>query len=374
MILSTLKENLKRGLSIVNHIAGKNVDLPILNNIMMDIKKERIKVVTTNLEIGITHIIRGKVEDECSFTVDSKIFSDYINLLPNKKINLSKEGSNLKIECENYKTKIKTQNSEDFPLIPEIERKNKITAKASEIKKALSQVVQSVSNNESRVELSGVFFNINEEKLTMAATDSYCLAEKQIKIEQEKKEEKSVIIPARTIQELIRIISTTTEDDQDKNETVSFYINESQILFKVDSTEIISRLIEGQYPDYKQIIPEKGKTIAKIDRGELIRAAKASALFSKTGINDINLDFPSGKNQVVVSSASGNTGENLVEIEADTSGIDNGIIINYQYLLDGLNNIEDDKIKIETIDNNTPCMIKPEKDDKYLYIIMPIKQ
>ncbi|MBD3248269.1 DNA polymerase III subunit beta [Candidatus Falkowbacteria bacterium] len=374
MILSTLKENLKLGLSIVSHIAGKNVNLPILSNVMMSVKKEGVKLIATNLEIGITHKIRGKVEEQDDFTIDSKVFSDYINLLPNKKVNLKKEGDDLKIECENYKTKIHTQSSEDFPLIPKIEKVNKITTKTKDLKKALSRVVFAVSNNESRVELSGVFFNFTADKLILAATDSYRLAESQVAIKQEKPNdnEQKVIVPARTIQELIRIISGGIEEGG--ADQIDFYINESQILFIIDSTELISRLIEGQYPDYKQIIPQTGKTVSMVDKGDFSRAVKASSLFSKTGINDVNLDFPGGQNKVVVSSTSGNTGENITEIEADTKGMDNGIIVNYQYVLDGLNNMESDKIKIEVIDNNTPCVIKPEKGEGYLYIVMPIKQ
>lgn len=375
MIISTLKENLKYGLSIVSHIAGKNSNLPILSNVMVSVKKEGIKLISTNLEIGITHTVRGKVEKECDFAIDAKVFSDYINLLPNKKINLDKDGDDLKIECENYKTKIRTQASEDFPLIPKVEKGNKITVKIKDFKKALSQVVFSVSNNESRIELSGVLFVFLKDKLTLAATDSYRLAEKEISVKQSKDQgvEQRVIVPARTIQELVRILSSAGEMGGEEGE-MEIYMNENQVLFAVDSTELISRLIEGQYPDYKQIIPQAGKTVSAVDKSEFSRAVKASALFSKTGINDINLDFPSGKNLIVVSSASGNAGENIAEIEAETKGVDNGITINYQYLLDGLNNMEEERVKVEVIDSNTPCLIRPEKEKGYLYIIMPIKQ
>jgi DNA polymerase III subunit beta len=379
MNLSILKENLKQGLFVVSHLAGKNANLPILNNILVEVKKEGVKLVTTNLEVGITHFIRGKVEKEGVFTVDAKIFADYINLLPNKKIDLIKEEGVLQVECENYKTKIKTEASEDFPLIPQIERKNKKTVKIDDFKRALSKVVFAAANSESRIELSGVLFTISKNKLVLAATDSYRLTEKELDLKEELvsdkdevAEDQKVIVPSRTIQEILRIMSGLEQGEVKKE--ISFYINDSQILFVIDNTELISRLIEGQYPDYKQIIPAAGKTTAILNRSELIRAIKASALFSKSGINDINLDFPEGKNQVIVSSASGTTGENIVKIEAETQGIDNGIIINYQYLLDGLNNVDEETVKIEIIDGNTPCLIKPLGEKGYLYIIMPIKQ
>jgi DNA polymerase-3 subunit beta len=379
MNLSILKENLKQGLFVVSHLAGKNANLPILNNILVEVKKEGVRLVTTNLEVGITHFIRGKVEKEGSFTVDAKIFADYINLLPNKKIDLIREDGILRVECENFKTKIKTEASEDFPLIPQIEKINKKTVDVGSLKNALAKVVFAAANSESRIELSGVLFTIIKGKLILAATDSYRLAEKELEIKEEignkekTEEAQKVIVPARTIQEVLRILAGTEQLEGSKKE-LDFYINDSQILFVIDNTELISRLIEGQYPDYKQIIPAAGKTSAILNRFELVRAIKASALFSKSGINDINLDFPEGKNQVIVSSASGTTGENIVKIEAETKGIDNGIIINYQYLLDGLNNIDEETIKMEVIDGNTPCLIKPVGEKGYLYIIMPIKQ
>jgi DNA polymerase III subunit beta len=378
MNLSILKENLKQGLFIVSHLAGKNANLPILNNILIEAKKEGVRLVSTNLEIGITHFIRGKTEEEGSFAVDAKIFTDYIGLLPNKKIDLVKKDGVLSVECDNYKTKIKTETNDDFPLIPQVEKKGKKTVKVEDFRRALSKVVFAAAASESRIELSGVLFTITKNKLVLAATDSYRLAEKELEIKEEaggNKEfgEQKVIVPARTIQEVLRILSGQ-ENNDNTNKEIDFYINDNQILFVVGNTELISRLIEGQYPDYRQIIPASGKTSIIINRNELVRAIKASALFSKSGINDINLDFPEGKNQTIISSASGNTGENLVNLEAEVKGADNGIVVNYQYFLDGLNNIDEETVRLEIVDGNTPCLIKPVGEKGYLYIIMPIKQ
>lgn len=371
MEFTCLQENLKQGLFIVNHIAGKNNNLPILSNVKIEIKEGVVKLITTNLEIGVTNIIRGKISKEGSFTVDSKILSDFINLLPNKKTKIVLESSSVKIECENYKTKIKGLSDEDFPLIPEINRENVVSVDINEFKKALSQVVFAVMNSETRMELSGVFFNVEQDNLILAATDSYRLAEKTIKIQNKKQINQKTIIPARTIQEIIRIMSGEKESE---NKEIEVVIADTQILFKINDTEVISRLIEGQYPDYKQIIPKNVNTKCVINRNELLRAVKASSLFSKTGINDISIDFPENKNKTVISAVSGQTGENVVEIDSNIQGNDNGVTVNYQYLIDGLNSINSENIKIEIIDNNTPCIIKPENDEGYLYIIMPIKQ
>jgi len=377
MKFSILKENLNAALFVSSHITGRNVNLPILNNVMIEAKEGNIRLVSTNLEIGISHSIRGKVEKEGSFTVDSKVITDYVSLLPNKKIDIDKKDENLIIECENYKTKIKGQSAEEYPLIPTIDKQNFYSADIEEFKKALTQVIFAVSNSETRLELTGVLFNFQSDKLILAATDSYRLAEKTVAVKSSgEKSQQSIIVPARTLQELVRIVSglkedaNTSEDDKE----IKFYISDNQILFTIKATELTSRLIEGQYPDYKQIIPANAKTKALVNRADLVRAVKASSLFSKTSINDVNLDFPKEKGQAVVSSASDQTGESVIGLDSVTHGEDNGVVINYRYLLDGLNNLDGEMIRIEVTDNNTPCLLRPEKEDNYLYIIMPIKQ
>jgi DNA polymerase-3 subunit beta len=380
MRVSTLKENLKNGLYLVGHIAGKNQNLPILNNIMLEAKEGNIKLISTNLEIGIVHNVRGKVEEEGVYTINSKVISDYVGLLPNKKINIiQKEKENeLQVECENYKTKIKGQPADDFPLIPTVDKNNSFSVNVGEFKEALSKVVFAVASSESRMELTGVVFVFNGDNLTLAATDSYRLTEKNIKIKNNTntEEEQKIIIPAKTLQELIRVLTSFKENNEveENKSEITFYVSDNQILFTIESTEIVSKLIEGQYPDYKQIIPSKPQSTAVVNRSELIRAVKTSSLFSKSGINDINLDFPKEGGKIVVSSTSGETGENIVDIEADVKGEDNGIIVNYSYLIDGLNHINEENVQIEVIDNNTPCIIKPTQEKDYIYIIMPIKQ
>ncbi|MCU0678848.1 MAG: DNA polymerase III subunit beta [Planctomycetes bacterium] len=375
MKISTLQENLKSGLLITGHIAGKNINLPILNNVLIRAEKGNIKLITTDLELGIVAAIRGKIEKEGDFTVEAKIISDYIALLPNKKVDLEKRENKLQIKSENYKTTMNGLGADEFPLIPKVEREDYFKADIDDFKQAITQVIFAVSSSETRVELSGALFCFTSNNLTIAATDSYRLAERQIKITTNTKEERKIIIPAKTLQELVRILSAWrgVPNEGGENE-IQFYVSDNQILFTLPGVELISRLIEGQYPDYKQIIPTNSETKAVLNRLELIRAVKASALFSKTGINDVNLDFPAGKNKVIISSASSQAGENITELDARASGKDNSIVVNYRYLLDGLNNIEGENIKIDIANSNTPCVLRPEDDETYLYIIMPIKQ
>ena len=372
MKITSLQENLKNGLLSINHIAGKNINLPILSNVKIKAKEGNIKLITTDLEIGITANIRGKIEKEGAYTVNSKILSDFISLLPNKVINIEKKENKLLIKSENYKTIIKGEEAEEFPLIPEVKKEECYKIKAIDFKKSLSQVIFAVSNSETKIELSGVLFNFNKDFLTIVATDSFRLAEKKIKIiNKTEQKQKQIIIPAKTLQEVNRILSIQSENEKDE---IIIYFSDNQILFIIDSIEIVSRLIEGQYPDYKQIIPEKSKTKIIVNKNELIRAVKVASIFSKSKINDINLDFPVGKNNLIITSNSGMIGENTTELKTITTGDDNGVIVNFKFLLDGLNNIDSDNIKIEVINNSTPCILKPENNDDYLYIIMPIRQ
>lgn len=370
----SLQENLKRALNIVGHITSKNINLPILNNILIKTANGNIEFVSTNLEIGITHQLRGKIETDGDFTVDAKLISEYVNLLSGgEKVKVEVKDEELRVECGNYKTKIKGESAKDFPLIPSVPRSGFYSCKSGELRKSLNSVVFSVSSSENRIELTGVFFSFEKERLSLAATDSYRLAEKSLEVKAtDILGEQKIIVPAKTVQELLRVLNNLEGGELGEDQEVRFYLSENQILFTVDSVELISRLINGHYPDYKQIIPTKSQTDVLVERAELVRAVKAAALFSKTGINDITLLF--SKNKVLVSSFSGTSGESQIELEAGVTGDDNEVTINYRYLLDGLNNIEGGQVRLGVLNNTTPCVLRPEKDNSYLYIVMPIRQ
>lgn len=370
------RENLKKGLSIVGHITTKNINLPILNNVLIRVNNGGVELVSTNLEIGIVHRLRGKVETDGEFTVDAKTISEYVNFLAGEKVEILEKNEELKIECDNYKTKIKGESSKEFPLIPTLSGENFCICDIEEIKKALSQVIFSVSNNENRIELSGVLFSFFGSRLVLASTDSYRLAEKEISIDWHggEVENQKFIVPAKTIQEFLRIISNFSDVENNKEEgnQVKIFVSDNQIMFSINSTDLVSRLINGNFPDYNQIVPDKFNTSVILNRVEFSRAIKAAAIFSKSGINDVGLDFKNGK--LVVYSSSGQSGESRIELPCKQSGNDNEITINFRYLLDGLNNISDDEVNLKVISDNSPCMLSPVKDEKYFYIVMPIRQ
>jgi len=379
MKFTCTQENLNQGLQIVQHATTKNVNLPILNNVLIELKNNNIKLSATNLEIGITCLIRGKIEAEGTYTVNAKLISDYINLLPKENINLNLEDNQLDIKCSKHQTKIIGLESNDYPIIPQLNKKDVIRIDADKFKKALNSVLFAVSKNESRPELNGVLFKFEKDILTLAATDSYRLAEKKIKIEKTFEEVVNTIVPAKTLQEVSRILTIMKNTLDDKNE-VEIYINEGQILFVYNDVELISRLIEGNYPDYEQIIPQKHNSLVITSVKELIKNIKTVSLFVKDNINDINLQFNVNKedpidSSITVKSFNEQLGESSSDLGANITGIDNNIILNYLYLLEGLNNLNSDEVKLEVIDNLSPMIISSMDDsDQYVYIVMPIRQ
>lgn len=367
MKIICLQENLIKGLQTVSHLAGKNINLPILNNVLIEASDGIINLTTTNLEIGISCKIRGKVEQDGKCTVNARLITDFINLLPKDNILLELKDNKLKIECGNDKTSINSISSEDFPLLPKIEKTKEYIIKTSEFRNALRKASFSVYIDNNRPEISGVLFNIDAKNLTLVGTDSYRLSEKVAQLENSG-ENSSLIVPIETIQEVLRISNDSNE------ENVKFYVEENQILFEIDSVEVVSRLIEGNYPDYKQIIPKETNTKAVIDTSELIQAIKRTSLFCKPGINDIKLNFVAEKNELVISSVSDQFGENITSVSGKIEGSDNEIVFNYKYVLDGLNNINSENVSFEIIDSKSAGILKSITDKNFLYIIMPIKQ
>ncbi len=387
MKFSCTQENLQNGLSLVSNIAGKNSTLPILNNVLFKVSDGRIDLSVTNLEVGVNYSIRGKVEQEGSFTLPAKILTDYVSLLPKEKIDLELKESEIFVQSSTSKTKIKGMDASEFPLIPQIQKKSPIWCDLHLFISALEQVLFAVSTNDARPEISGIYFhkNAGESTAILAATDSYRLAEKKIPLKfgdgVNQEQELALIIPARTSNELLRILtnfsrsSHLTDDSVDNK--ISLYLSENQIMFNFENLDLVSRLIEGSFPDYQQIIPSSFKTQAVIPVSELINAVKTSSLFARAGIFDIVLELT--HDGAKVSSVNSQIGENTSLLPCVVTGPENKVILNYRYLLDGLLNLQADEVIMELSDANVPCVLRPslkqaEQVRDYFYLIMPIRQ
>ena len=360
------QENLNKGFNLVSNIANKSTNLPILNNVLLKADKEGLILITTDLEIGIKVFVRSKIEEEGSFTVDAKLIHNFVSLLPRENIELNLKDDGLEVKNKSQETIIKGLGAEDFPLIPEMDKTNEVEISASELKKSLQQVILAASLDSSRVEINAVSFKFEKDKLVLAATDSYRLAEKTIPLENGK--EHSLIVPLKTLQELSRILADNTENK------IKIYFNENQILFAFDGVELISRVVDGKYPDYNQIVPDKFSTTCSCEINQLIPAIKAVSLFCKQGINDIRFSFDSKKGELVVASASSSAGASTAKLKADIKGDDNDIVFNYRYLLDGLNQIGGSEVMFKINNNSSPGLLQPSTSQNYLYLVMPIRQ
>ena len=370
MKLTVLQENLNKILSQIGRLTSNKTTLPILNNVLIEAEKGLLKLTTTNLEIAINSQIRAKVDKEAKITIPCQIFANYINLLDKGPIDIELLDTNeLSIKSKNSRTKIKGTIAEEFPLIPQIERKHFIKINAVDLKKCLDKVLFTVSPTETRAEISGVLFSFNPDKkiLTLVGTDSYRLAEKSLVVADSNiKEKKDVIVPARTILELTRILEDAG--------TVEIFLAENQILFVYESTEIISRIINGEYPDYKQLIPQSFTTRALLEKDALLKAVKAVSLFTKTGLNDINLKFDAAGDKTTVSSLNSQVGESQIDLKSEIKGEDKEIVFNYRYLLDGLLNLDGVEISVNMINDNSPALLTSPDEKDYLYLVMPIKK
>jgi DNA polymerase-3 subunit beta len=383
MNISCTQENLNKGLNLVSHIAGKDANLPVLNNVLLKAENKILKIFTTNLEMGITTIVRGKVDEDGEFITPAKQFADYINLLPKNNVEIKNNGDILKITCGNYNTEIKGSVENDFPVIPTIKKENGFNLNLLEFKKALQDTVFSANLSNLRPEIGGIYINFDSEKAVFVATDSYRLAEKSIKYTKVKKTDElqhvSIIIPLKTAQEILRILNSDNDVlVEDKDKAVSLYIEENQVLIDYNNTELISKIIEGQYPDYKQLIPQDFKTNIILDKDELQKAIKTTSLFTKSGVYDIVLKADIAKDSLELFAENSQLGKNLVKINAKISGENNEVVLNSKYLLEGLQHISTSDVVIDIIDHSTPCIIRPYADEKidydYFYLIMPIRQ
>ncbi len=374
MKISCTKNNLIKALSLVGGVTGKNINLPILSNVLIKASDNKVEFIATNLDLAVTALVRAKIEEPGSFTVPARTLIDIVNLLPEENIQLSEKGNELIVTCGKTSTKIKGLSADDFPIIPNLPDGKGYLVSAEALKEGLSVVLPAVAKNDIRPELAGVFCYLNTEKkeVVLAATDSYRLAERKIALLQGE-EELKIILPARAAQEINHLLGATSEEEEnEKNARV--LIGDNQIVVIFNNSQIISRLVEGQYPDYTQIIPKQFNITVTVDTEKFIKEMKASGLFTTSGVNSVALGIKSKTGTLEITSTSSQTGEYKSELNADVSGEDGMILLNNRYVLDGVNNFKGNEMQLKIINSDSACVLSPKQDSNYLYIVMPIRQ
>lgn len=362
------QEKLAFALNTAGRAVSPNNTLPILNNILLKAEGKKLFFSATNLEIAISYWVDAEVHNEGSITLPAKLFTNYINLLSDKLIELKlEEGMTLSLKAPGSKTKIKGIGADEFPLIPKIENPQIFSLSNKVFQEAITQVVFSASPHLSRPVLAGVLFSYEKDELSLVTTDSFRLSEKKILMKEKGKQPIHCIIPAKTIIELGKILATVPEDIE-----VRISISPTQVLFEIQNIKLMSRLIEGVFPDYKKIIPQSTKTKAVVNTEELILAVRKVSLFVVEESNNIKLTMT---NDGILTLATGETqvGEETVEVPVKISGENNQIGLNFQFLLDVLNNITDTSTQLEIESKISPILVKTVDKEDYVHIIMPLK-
>jgi len=370
MKIIVLKNHLKNGLDAISKIGSESgpLALPVLKNCLIETVDNKIKLSMTNLEVAITTFVPIKVIEPGELTVSFSLFNSIINNIQSERIDLESQNDNLIIKTDNYQAKIQGIKKEEFPIIPKIENSQSFfEIPNSLLKKSLSLIENAAQVSGSRTELNSVLFDYQVSFLKIAATDSFRLAEKSLTNNQFKSNHEQsfkAVIPVRTIQEVIRIFK--------EENPINIYFDNNQVLFKTENTEIISRLVNAEFPDYQSIIPKSPENEIIISKEQLINALKLVSVFSDK-LNEIKLLIKEKEKNLEVYSTNKSLGENHYLIPAKIKSKSLEIVFNWRFLLDGIKNLESEEIFIGLDDDNKPALIKSAKDISYFYILMPIK-
>jgi DNA polymerase-3 subunit beta len=372
MKVEILKENLKNGLNVVEKIVGKNLSLPILDNVLISTEDNFLSLSSTDLETAIKLWILTKIIKKGKVVVPAKFLSSFVSLLPNEKITLEEKKQGLYVECKNFKNQVQGFNPDDFPLIPEFKDLEYLEVDSRKFCQGLSQIADVASPSQSRPEISGIYFYFSKNLIKIVATDSFRLAEKNITAEGSVKKDFSFILPQKPAKEIINIL-------EQKEGKIKIYFSPNQTMFEFPMKEsphpevqIVSRLIEGEYPNYEEIIPKKFKTRVIIKRDEFLNQIKAASLFSGK-INEVKIKINPQNKEVEIFAQDPDIGESQSSIVAKIEGELIEASFNHKFLIDGISNIKSSEIAFDLSKEEGPCVLRPVGDASYIYVVMPIK-
>ncbi|PKB70004.1 MAG: DNA polymerase III subunit beta [SAR202 cluster bacterium Io17-Chloro-G5] len=378
MKITCLQENLSRGLAVVGRAVANRATLPVIHNVLLNVDQSMLQLSATNLEIAMTTWVGAKIEEEGSITVPARLLSEFVNSLPNDPINLQlDDGSGLlEISSGSSKAHINITDASEFPPIPTVDDGIAAEVDPLVLRSAITRVAFAAATEESRPVLTGVELKLDGSKFTMAAADGFRLAVHHGVLLKPVTEEMSVIIPARTMNELNRLIS-------DREEPVEILMTpaKGQVMFRIrggDTVEIVSQLLQGTFPNYEQLIPQSYTTRAVMDLPTVLRAARTASIFARDGSNIIRMHLMPAEAdteppKVEISARSEEVGDNEDTVDLDEiEGEEGKIAFNSRYLLDVLSVLEKGKIALETTTSSSPGVFKPTDSDDYIHVVMPM--
>ncbi|MCL2173831.1 DNA polymerase III subunit beta [Candidatus Saccharibacteria bacterium] len=362
MKVTLTQENLARALNTVSRVANSRTTLPILSNILIKTEDGLLVLAATNLEVAITEKIPAKIEREGATIAPAKLITEFITNLPKTNLTINASDNKITITAGNYKSVVNTITADEFPALPEPKNVGLIKIPATILKKAVAGTILVASSDTTRPILTGVYLHTTDGDLYMAATDGYRLAEKKVL---SLTKEINTIIPASALSDVVRILS-----DETKEVIMSF--SDDQVSFVIGDVTVTSRLIDGNFIDYRQLIPTKTDVVATLDRNEFIRITKISELFARESAGSITLKVDASSSTLSMHSITSELGENNSIVEATIKG-SGAITLNSKFLLDALNQIDGENVKLQFSGKLAPALLTADGDDTYKHIIMPVK-
>lgn len=362
MKLKVTQENLAKALGYVARVANARGTLPILANVLLNVEENRLRLAATNLDVAIAGFVGAQVQKTGSITVPARLLQDLVSGLPAGVLEIEQEDTKLKITAAHHKAVINGVSAEEFPVMPAIEKGTNWSVPAKDLKEALQQVALAASNDESRPVLTGVFFHSEDGALYIASTDSYRLAEKRL---EGVKQDIQLLVPASAIHDVLRVIN-----DQDGD--VSVLCDDQQAQFQAGDVEVVARLIEGNYPDYRKLIPASFATTAIISRTEFINITKVTSLFARESAGSVVLSVDDASETMWLRAVASQLGENNATASVKASG-SGSITLNSRYLLDALQAMTGKDVRIGFNGKLEAVLLSDPDNDDYNHLIMPLK-
>ncbi|MBE0431464.1 MAG: DNA polymerase III subunit beta [Dehalococcoidia bacterium] len=373
MKLSCLQANLNAGLTIVGRAVATRSTLPITQNILLSAEESRLKLAATNLEMATTCWTGANVEQEGSITVPARLLIDFVNSLPNDliEINLPPDGRILELKSGHYQAHINGIDAADFPPIPQVTDGITTTIEANSLREGIAHVAFAAASEESRPVLTGINTEFDGDQLNLVAADGFRLAVHNATLNSPVKQKAAVIIPARTLSELNRLLA-------DQEEPVEITVNEkkSQVLFRLNDAELVSQLIQGSFPNYSQVIPQSYTTRAVVDIAEFLRVTKMSSIFARDASGIVRLVITPGSEltpgKLTATAQAEEVGGNVSEIDALVDGEEAKIAFNVKYLGEVLSVLHQSQVALELTTPSSPGTIRPIGVDNYVHVVMPM--
>jgi DNA polymerase-3 subunit beta len=372
MKVTCLQENLARGLGIVGRAVAVRSTLPITSNVLISTEHGRIKLAATNLDIALSCWIGGQIEDEGAITVPSRLITDFVNSLPADKIRmeLAPRSKQVKLSCLRNDATIGGMDADDFPPIPAVEG-DALDLDAKVLREAIAQVVFSAATDDSRPVLTGVDLVVEGNKLTLAAADGFRLAVRTIDLKKKAGERQEVIVPAKALSELSRLLQ-----DQEEPVKMTFNANKTQVLFRLKDVELVAQLIQGTFPDYSRLIPKEWGSRAVVEVKDFLQETKIASIFARDGSGIVRITFLAGDEgkpgEMTVSARAEEIGDNSGVLDAQVEGEPSKIAFNGKYLQDVLQVLDGGRVALETTGPSQPGVIRPIDNDDYIHVVMPM--